>query len=322
MADTTLPARRLMLVHAHPDDESSQTAATLSRYVAEGAAVTLVTCTLGELGDIVVPDLEYLREQPEKFGRFRLGELTEAMGALGVTDFVRLGGDGRWSDSGMSSDATTGFAKAADTLPDNAFWTADLLAAATDLVELIRDRRPQVVITYNSFGNYGHPDHIQAHRVAHYAYTLAAAPSFRPDLGEPWQVDRILWSAMPAGVMREMIRAARARLSDLSDAGSDGEGSGGGDREGEGPSFFASYDPDGPADPPMSVPDHLIAVSIDGAPWRERRVAALRLYRSQIPEDSFLLGDRGDLGPFGNEFFTLGAGVALPPGSTDVFAGL
>ena len=108
------------------------------------------------------------------------------MGILGVTDFVRLGGDGRFRDSGMAYD-DRGHAVARDLLRPGIFWTTDLLEAANELVVLIRDRRPQVLITYNEHGNYGHPDHIQAHRVAMYGYLLAGAASYRPDLGTPWQ---------------------------------------------------------------------------------------------------------------------------------------
>jgi len=179
-----------MFVHAHPDDESSQSPATMSRYVDEGAQVTLVTCTLGELGEILVPELEHL--SPKELGAHRIGELTRAMETLGVTDHVWLGGQGHYHDSGMATDEQ-GNVIPRDELPEGAFWAADLLEAADHLVALIRDRRPQVIATYDQNGNYGHPDHIQAHRVTMYASQLAAVPSYRPDLGEPWQVSRILW---------------------------------------------------------------------------------------------------------------------------------
>ena len=152
-----------MFVHAHPDDESSQSPATMSRYVDEGAQVTLVTCTLGELGEILVPELEHL--SPKELGAHRIGELTRAMETLGVTDHVWLGGQGHYHDSGMATDEQ-GNVIPRDELPEGAFWAADLLEAADHLVALIRDRRPQVIATYDQNGNYGHPDHIQAHREA------------------------------------------------------------------------------------------------------------------------------------------------------------
>ena len=177
-----------MLVHAHPDDESINNGATMARYVDEGAQVTLVTCTLGEEGEVLVPDLHHLAaDHGDELGEHRLGELTDAMACLGVTDFVRLGGDHRFRDSGMAW-ADDGTATARDSLREGIFWTTDLLVAANELVSLIRDRRPQVLITYNEIGGYGHPDHVQAHRVAMYGYQLAGMAHYRPDLGEAWQV--------------------------------------------------------------------------------------------------------------------------------------
>jgi LmbE family N-acetylglucosaminyl deacetylase len=155
--------KRLLLVHAHPDDESSQSAATMARYVSEGAQVTLVTCTLGEYGDVVHPELEHVKGA-ENLGSHRLAELTEAMAALGVTDFVRLGGDGTYHDSGMVEPEPFRILPEPDRAA-NAFWDADLLEASLHLVAILRDRRPHVLISYTPFGGYGHPDHIQAHRV-------------------------------------------------------------------------------------------------------------------------------------------------------------
>ncbi len=153
---TELPERRLMLVHAHPDDESINNGATMARYAAEGAHVTLVTCTLGERGEVIPPELRHLGGAA--LGGHRLGELREAMAALGVTDFRLLGGAGRYCDSGMMG------------LPDNddpgCFWQADVDQAAGLLAEVILEVRPQVLVTYDDNGGYGHPDHIQTHRVA------------------------------------------------------------------------------------------------------------------------------------------------------------
>ena len=124
-----------------------------------------------------------------------------------MTDFVRLGGDGRYRDSGMAYD-DQGRAIARDVLRDGIFWTADLLEAANHLVALVRDRRPQVLVAYNEIGGYGHPDHVQAHRVATYGTLLAGVPSYRPDLGEPWTVDRVVWSTMSATRMSDDDRPA------------------------------------------------------------------------------------------------------------------
>jgi len=158
--------RRLLLVHAHPDDESIGTGATMARYAAEGAQVTLVTCTLGELGEIIPPSLSYLAEgDGARLGEYRIGELNTACAELGVTDHRFLGGPGRWRDSGMMG--TEG-----NDAP-RCFWRADLDQAADALLGVIREVRPQVLVTYDANGFYGHPDHIQAHRVAWRAFQQA-----------------------------------------------------------------------------------------------------------------------------------------------------
>src|ERR1700733_4730336 len=152
----------LLLVHAHPDDESIGTGATMAKYAAEGARVTLVTCTLGELGEIIPPDLRHLF--PDELGQHRIVELDRACAALGVTDHRFLGGAGRWRDSGMMG------------LPDNddprCFWQANVAEAAASLAEVIREVGADVIVTYDANGFYGHPDHIQAHRVAWRAFEM------------------------------------------------------------------------------------------------------------------------------------------------------
>ena len=154
--------RSLLLVHAHPDDESIGTGATMAKYAAEGARVTLVTCTLGELGEIIPPDLSHLL--PDELGQHRIVELDRACRALGVEDHRFLGGEGKYRDSGMMG------------LPDNddprCFWQAPVEEAAADLVKVIEEVAPDVIVTYDANGFYGHPDHIQAHQVARRAHEL------------------------------------------------------------------------------------------------------------------------------------------------------
>ena len=158
--------RRLLLVHAHPDDESIYTGATMARYAAEGAQVTLVTCTRGELGEIIPPSLAHLAEgDGAALGEYRTGELAAACAALGVTDHRFLGGPGRWRDSGMMGTAGND--------DPRCFWRADGDQAARALLDVIDEVRPQVVVTYDAHGAYGHPDHIQAHRVTWRAFELA-----------------------------------------------------------------------------------------------------------------------------------------------------
>jgi N-acetyl-1-D-myo-inositol-2-amino-2-deoxy-alpha-D-glucopyranoside deacetylase len=161
-------SRRLLFVHAHPDDESIGTGATMAKYAAEGAHVTLVTCTLGELGEIIPPSLAHLAaDREDRLGEYRIGELNEACAALGVTDRRFLGGPGRWRDSGMMGTEGND--------DPRCFWRADADEAARALLEVIEEIRPQVLVTYDANGFYGHPDHIQAHRVAWRAFEQAGA---------------------------------------------------------------------------------------------------------------------------------------------------
>ena len=169
-----MDGRRLLLVHAHPDDESIGTGATMAHYAAQGAQVTLLTCTLGEEGEILVPEHAQLAaDQADQLGGFRIGELAAAMRVLGVTDHRFLGGAGRFRDSGMMGTPANEHPRA--------FWRAErdpavFDAAVAAAVEVIREVRPQVLVTYDENGGYGHPDHIMAHRVAMAAAERAAEP--------------------------------------------------------------------------------------------------------------------------------------------------
>ncbi|RJQ71487.1 N-acetyl-1-D-myo-inositol-2-amino-2-deoxy-alpha-D-glucopyranoside deacetylase [Pseudonocardiaceae bacterium YIM PH 21723] len=153
---------RLLLVHAHPDDESIWTGGTIARYAAAGAHVSVVTCTLGEEGEIIPDGLRGLAvDQADQLGGYRLGELRSACMALGVTEHRYLGGIGRWRDSGMVDTAANANPRA--------FIAGDLAEQTDQLSALLSELKPNVVITYGPDGGYGHPDHIRAHQV-----TLAA----------------------------------------------------------------------------------------------------------------------------------------------------
>ena len=146
------PEHRLLLVHAHPDDESIGQGATMAMYAARGTQVTLVTCTLGEEGEILVPELAHLAaDQEDRLGEHRVGELAVAMKELGVTDHRFLGGAGRYRDTGMAY-GEDGSAIAPPEVKDDTFWRADLREASNHLVEIIREVRPQVLVTYDDFG--------------------------------------------------------------------------------------------------------------------------------------------------------------------------
>jgi N-acetyl-1-D-myo-inositol-2-amino-2-deoxy-alpha-D-glucopyranoside deacetylase len=306
VTDPSRPTRRLLLVHAHPDDESIGTGATMAKYVAEGAGVTLVTCTAGEMGEILVPELEHLAaDREDTLGEHRRGEIADAMKALGVTDHRWLGGFGTYRDSGMKWHAD-GYAVAADTIHDNAFWHADLREAADHLVPIIREIQPQVLLTYDDFGGYGHPDHIQAHRVAMYAAQLAAVPSYRKDLGEPWEITKIYWLTMSESRMRASLRAIRAAGDTTS---------------------FEGMDPDGPM-PPFVTADEDLGAGIDATAYLDQKMDALRAYPTQITVDGpfFALSNNEGNVMWGVEFFRIAKGQ---PGEldadgleSDLFSGL
>ena len=154
--------RRLLLVHAHPDDESLWTGGTIARYAAAGVVVTLVTCTLGEEGEVIPAFLRQLdATAADQLGGYRIGELRAACAALGVSDHRYLGGVGRWRDSGMAGSTANGHPRA--------FAAGDLDTQAEVLAEVLAEVDPQVVITYAPDGGYGHPDHVRANQI-----TLAA----------------------------------------------------------------------------------------------------------------------------------------------------
>jgi len=306
VTDPDRPDRRILLVHAHPDDESIGQGATMARYVTEGHGVTLVTCTAGEMGEILVPELAHLAaDQDDKLGEHRRGEIAGAMRALGVTDHRWLGGFGAYRDSGMQWHPD-GYAVAADTIHDNAFWHADLREAADHLVRVIREVRPQVLVTYDQFGGYGHPDHIQAHRVAMYAAQLAAVSSYQKELGEPWEIAKIYWGAMSESRMRASLRALRESGDTTS---------------------FEGMDPDGPL-PPFITPDEDLSAAIDGSAYIEQKMAALRAYPTQITVDGpffALSNNEGNL-MWGVEFFRIAKGETGELGAdgleSDLFSGI
>jgi N-acetyl-1-D-myo-inositol-2-amino-2-deoxy-alpha-D-glucopyranoside deacetylase len=295
-------ARRLLLVHAHPDDESIGTGATMAAYAAQGAGVTLVTCTRGELGEIIPPELAHLAAGVgDRLGEHRAGELAAACAALGVTDHRFLGGPGRWRDSGMMG------------LPDNqdprCFWQADLDEAAGELAAVIRDVAPQVVVTYDANGFYGHPDHVQAHRVTRRAVRVAAGShaAVPPGGGSPWRVAKLYATAMPRSVLAEAIKLGPASPAGFTQAGS-------------------------VADLPFGVPDEQVTTEINGTGYLAAKIAALRSHATQVAVDGpfFALSDMVGQRIDGREYYTLLAGPLGPRGpgagahgrEQDLFAGL
>jgi N-acetyl-1-D-myo-inositol-2-amino-2-deoxy-alpha-D-glucopyranoside deacetylase len=298
MTEPSLAGRRLLLVHAHPDDETISTGVTMARYVREGVSVTLLTCTLGEEGEVLVPELEQIgAAHDDQLGAHREKELAAAMAVLGVTDHRFLGGTGRYRDSGMMGLAT-------NDRPD-AFWRADLLEASTEVCAVVREVRPQVLVTYDQNGEYGHPDHIQAHRVATYGAALAAAPAFRTDLGPAWDVPKIYWTAVP----RSMLERGLEQAAQMGKTG-----------------FFGVESAD---DLPWVVDDELVTTHIDGIELEPVKMAALREHRSQVDPSGPFFEMAEVIGPdaFGREYYSIAKGVPGPHRDengweTDLFDGL
>jgi N-acetyl-1-D-myo-inositol-2-amino-2-deoxy-alpha-D-glucopyranoside deacetylase len=288
----------------------------MAAYAASGAQVTLVTCTLGELGEVIPPELAGLAAGPddradpgkpgdrgkpgERLGRHRMGELAAACAALGVRDHRFLGGAGRWRDSGMMG------------LPSNdapgCFWRADVTQAAAELAAIIAEVRPQAVVTYDDRGYYGHPDHIQAHRVTVRAVELAAAGA--PGHGR-WRVPKLYATAMPRSVLAEAIKLGPRPPAGFTAAGS-------------------------VTDLPFGVPDEQVTTQIDGTAYLAAKAAAMRAHATQITVDGefFALSDRVGQRILGREYYTLltgPSGGARPAGGgagrepwheRDLFAGL
>jgi N-acetyl-1-D-myo-inositol-2-amino-2-deoxy-alpha-D-glucopyranoside deacetylase len=292
--------RRVMFVHAHPDDETINNGATMARYVAEGAHVTLLTCTLGEEGEVLVPELVQLAaDQADQLGGYRISELRNAIAALGVTDARFLGGAGRYRDSGMMGTPANEHRRA--------FWNADLDEAAGHAVAVVREVRPQVLVTYDENGGYGHPDHIQAHRVAMRAVELAADPAHRPELGAAWDVAKVYWCCMPRSVMRRGIEALAAL--------------------GEDSPFAGLGDVD---DVPFAVSDDVVTAAVDSPEQAGRKEAAMRAHPTQMTVDGPFFALSNNLGQqvLATEYYRLVRGRRGPAGpgpagwEDDLFAGL
>jgi N-acetyl-1-D-myo-inositol-2-amino-2-deoxy-alpha-D-glucopyranoside deacetylase len=176
---------RLLFVHAHPDDESITNGVTIAHYVGRGAQVQVVTCTLGEEGEVIGDQWAQLAvDHADQLGGYRIGELTAALHALGLPGPTYLGGPGRWRDSGMAGAPARSRQRFAD---------ADQREAVGALVAIIRELRPHVVVTYDPNGGYGHPDHIQTHVVTTAAVAAAGTDDYP---GTPWSVPKLYWTVI------------------------------------------------------------------------------------------------------------------------------
>jgi N-acetyl-1-D-myo-inositol-2-amino-2-deoxy-alpha-D-glucopyranoside deacetylase len=283
-------AKRLLLVHAHPDDETINNGVTMAKYAALGAQVTLVTCTRGEEGEVLVNELANLAsDKDDKLGEHREIELKDAMDELGIKDFRFLGAPSKkWRDSGMMGTPAND--------RDDVFWQADLDEASIELVKIILEIKPQVLITYDEFGGYGHPDHIKAHRVAMRAAELAA--------NQGWQVSKIYWNTMPRSVIQMGIEK-------MKEVGSD---------------FFGAESAD---DLPFAKPDELVSTVVNAPEYVPAKLAAMKAHATQISVDGpfFALSNNLGLSVWGDEYYTLVKGEKAAPFDAngrelDIFAGI
>jgi len=283
-------SKRLLLVHAHPDDETINNGVTMAKYAKDGAQVTLVTCTRGEEGEVLVAELSNLAsDKDDKLGQHREIELKDAMAHLGISDFRFLGAPNKkWRDSGMMG------------TPQNdrkdVFWQSDLEEAANELVKIILEIKPQVLITYDEFGGYGHPDHIKAHRVAMRAAEIAETKG--------WKIEKIYWNTMPRSVIQMGIEK-------MKEVGSD---------------FFGAESAD---DLPFAKPDELVTSVVHASEYVPQKLAAMKAHATQIAVDGpfFALSNNLGLSVWGEEYYTIVKGEKAAPfdengRELDLFAGI
>ncbi len=262
----------LVAFHAHPDDECITTGGTLARAVDEGHRVVVVYATRGEVGE--VPD--GLLEPGETLVERRHAEVLRSTAALGVHRVEFLG----YRDSGMMGTA--------DNHHPEAFWQADVDEAATRLAAVLRPEGADVLLIYDENGNYGHPDHIQVHRVGVRAAELAGTPQ-----------------VLEATVSRDALRAHIERMV--------AEGAAGWDDV---------PDLDDP-DLTFGMPDEAITTRVDVAAWAERKLAAMRAHETQVGDLGPFLAMPVDVfrEAMGTEFF-IRRGAPAGHRDDDVFAGL
>jgi len=283
-------ARRLLLVHAHPDDETIGNGVTMAKYATAGTQVTLVTCTRGEEGEVLLSELANLAsDKDDKLGEQRIIELKNAMHELGIKDYRFLGAPNKkWRDSGMMGTPQND--------RNDVFWQTNLDEAALELVKIILETKPQVLITYDEFGGYGHPDHIKAHRVAMRAAELA--------IDQGWKISKIYWNTTPRSVVQEGIEK-------MKEVGSD---------------FFGAESVE---DLPWAKPDELVTTVINAPEFVPQKLAAMKAHATQISIDGpfFALSNNLGLEVWGDEYYTLVKGEVAAPFDTkgrelDIFAGV
>jgi N-acetyl-1-D-myo-inositol-2-amino-2-deoxy-alpha-D-glucopyranoside deacetylase len=281
----------ILIVHAHPDDEAISTGGTLARYSAEGIRTVLVTATLGEEGEIVDPELN-TPEVKARLSEVRLGELHKAVAILNVGTLEILG----YRDSGMVGTESNSH-------PD-CFNMADMDEATGRLVRLVRAYRPQVLVSYNEFGGYGHPDHIACHKVTVAAFDAAGDPARYPQAGAPWAPQKLYYANSPRRLFQRAWDQMKERgmPTPLDD-----------------PNFDIAR---------FTVPDDQITTAIDVGDYLVRKLDALLVHRTQIEPGGRFMTIPEDIRReiFSHEYFTRVATRVPVPQSDgyedDLFAGL
>jgi mycothiol S-conjugate amidase len=255
-ASSSTPATlRLLAVHAHPDDESSKGAATMAMYAASGVEVMVATCTDGSRGDIQNPAVEGEPHPKRDMAGARRLEMEQAAKVLGIRQ--------RWLgfvDSGLPEGDPL------PPLPAGSFATQPLERAAAPLVRLVREFKPQVIISYDENGGYPHPDHIMAHRVAVEAFAAAGDPDRYPDTGEAWVPSKLYYDR---AFSPERFRALHFALEE---AGLQSPYA-------ERLAAWLEADAEGHTPPPAG---HPTTTQIDCGDYFEVRDDALRAHRSQV----------------------------------------
>ena len=277
----------LLAVHAHADDETITMGGTLAHYASLGVRTANVCCTDGRLATIVDPTMVEEEVRP-RLGEVRHAELTEACRILGVGELHWLG----YHDSGMEGTE-------ANRDPE-AFWMTPLDAIVARLVGIVRAFRPDVVVTYDAYGAYGHPDHVQAHRATLLAVEAAQHPRVHPEVGKPWRVSKLYYTAFARSSVLKIIEMSRM-------AGME--------------SPFGD-DPDAVE---FGTPDELITARIDCGEQVGVKRRALRAHRSQISEDFPLMRVPEEVlrEHFPTEHYTLALShVPIDAPEDDLFAGI
>lgn len=282
-AKVASPMSGLLAFHAHPDDEVISTGGVLAKYGEQGHHVVVVTATDGAEGEVH----NYDDPDPikDRLAEVRADEIAAALRILGVANHSFLG----YRDSGMMGTDANRHAQA--------FWRADFMEATARLVSLIRRHQPEVMIVYDPFGGYGHPDHIQVHRVGVAAFFGASDPGRFPADDEPWAPRKLYMTTWPRS---RAIRMGEALLAAGRITPEEAE-----EWKGEG------------------TPDEDITAWIDVLAFVDRKIEALRAHRSQIPQDWFLLAVPDAPAMFGREaYLRVFTRVEAPFREDDLFAGL